>query len=205
MKTKEPKVGDVLAATSFRNRFGLQAVNVLSKCTPPFIVGEPKKRGGYRKFTIVVALPSKEEFERLRTAKYQTTINELIEDAVSELECLRDELQEWYDNLPDSFQQSEKGDEIQNAIDAFESVQNQDVPKSVAALPIVFIPVESMPSRSDRRDNAAAMLRDVIDYLQNWVEASENTEENATVEDLIAELGTMADDAEGVEFPRAFG
>lgn len=41
-----------------------------------------------------------------------------VEDGKLDLEELRDELQEWYDNLPENFQDGDKGQEIQEAIDA---------------------------------------------------------------------------------------
>lgn len=37
------------------------------------------------------------------------------------LENLRDEEQDYYDNMPESFQQGEKGDAAQTSIDALES------------------------------------------------------------------------------------
>ncbi len=45
----------------------------------------------------------------------------MIEEAKSQLETLRDEEQETYDNLPESFQNGEKGEKAQTAIDAMES------------------------------------------------------------------------------------
>ena len=45
----------------------------------------------------------------------------LASEAKSEGECLRDELQEWLDNLPENLQQGSKADEIQSAIDELET------------------------------------------------------------------------------------
>lgn len=47
---------------------------------------------------------------------------ELIHD---ELESLRDEEQEYYDNMPESFQQGDKGDRAQAAIDLLESALSE--------------------------------------------------------------------------------
>lgn len=47
---------------------------------------------------------------------------DLINDAKSEMELLRDELQEWYDNLPEQFQGGSKGDQLQTAIDALTEI-----------------------------------------------------------------------------------
>ena len=44
-----------------------------------------------------------------------------IADAISELEGLRDEEQEYFDAMPESFQSGEKGEIAQTAIDALET------------------------------------------------------------------------------------
>ncbi len=43
-----------------------------------------------------------------------------VSDAKSEAENLRDELQEWLDNLPENLQSGNKADELQSAIDELE-------------------------------------------------------------------------------------
>ncbi len=48
-----------------------------------------------------------------------------VEDARSEVEALKDELQEWYDNLPEAFQGGEKGEQLQTAIDALEEITSE--------------------------------------------------------------------------------
>ena len=50
-----------------------------------------------------------------------TEAQSLISDAKCEMEILRDELQEWHDNLPENLQQGSKADEIQEAIDGLET------------------------------------------------------------------------------------
>ncbi len=45
----------------------------------------------------------------------------LVSDAKSQIEELRDELQNWLDNLPENLQSGSKADELQTAIDELES------------------------------------------------------------------------------------
>lgn len=45
-----------------------------------------------------------------------------IEDAKSTLEELRDELQEWHNNLPDNFQQGDKGSQLEQAVSDLETI-----------------------------------------------------------------------------------
>ena len=56
-----------------------------------------------------------------------SVINELVEkfeeikaEAIDQLSEIRDEEQEAYDNLPESLQESERGENMQNCIDALE-------------------------------------------------------------------------------------
>lgn len=51
-------------------------------------------------------------------------IKQSIEDAKSDTEELRDELQSWHDNLPENLQDGEKAEELQTAIDALEECIN---------------------------------------------------------------------------------
>ena len=64
--------------------------------------------------------------EKRRNA-IESIINELIErfeeikaEAIDQLSEIRDEEQEAYDNLPESLQESERGENMQNCIDALE-------------------------------------------------------------------------------------
>lgn len=44
-----------------------------------------------------------------------------IEEAKAEIEAIRDEEQETFDNMPESFQNGERGEKAQAAVDAMES------------------------------------------------------------------------------------
>lgn len=52
-------------------------------------------------------------------ARIDTKIDELSE-LMSELETLKEEEQEVFDNMPESFQQGERGEKVQSAIDNLE-------------------------------------------------------------------------------------
>lgn len=47
-----------------------------------------------------------------------------LQNIMSELEILKDEEQEYFDNMPDSLQYGEKGDKAQEAVDAIEGAIN---------------------------------------------------------------------------------
>ncbi len=48
-----------------------------------------------------------------------------IEDAQSEVATLKDELQNWLDNMPENLQSSSKADELQTAIDDLENIESE--------------------------------------------------------------------------------
>lgn len=54
-----------------------------------------------------------------------------IADCVSEIESLRDEMQEWHDSIPENLQDGDKASEVQESIDALEeaitSIQDIDL------------------------------------------------------------------------------
>jgi len=45
-----------------------------------------------------------------------------LSDCMSEVECLRDELQEWLDNMPENLQGGAKADELENAISQLDEI-----------------------------------------------------------------------------------
>lgn len=69
-----------------------------------------------------------ESVSRVVRRKYSSRASRLseaegeISNAKSTAEELRDECQEWYDNLPENFQNGDKGSQLQEAIDALESL-----------------------------------------------------------------------------------
>ncbi len=46
----------------------------------------------------------------------------MMEDGKAELESLRDELQDWYNSLPENLQQGGKADELQAAVSELEDM-----------------------------------------------------------------------------------
>ena len=55
-----------------------------------------------------------------RLAEAESSVNE----ATAEVESLKDELQDWYDNLPENFQQGDKGSELEEAISQLGEIQD---------------------------------------------------------------------------------
>jgi hypothetical protein len=49
----------------------------------------------------------------------------IMEDAKTIVKELKDEMQEWYDSIPENLQNGNKAEEVQSAIDALDDVQNE--------------------------------------------------------------------------------
>ena len=59
-------------------------------------------------FAVLKPLPTIDEFRALQKTTFTQPIADMVDNAKSELESLRDELQGWFDNLPESFQNGSK-------------------------------------------------------------------------------------------------
>lgn len=102
------------------------------------------------------------------------TVEEFVSDAFSDAEGLKDELQSWWDNLPENFQNGDKGDALQEAIDALDGVSQPDVPDCIATSNVRYTPCgKRKASRADRLgdciarlENAAQEARDRSDQLE---------------------------------------
>lgn len=56
-----------------------------------------------------------------RPKTYDTTIRDALEDGVSEIESLAEEMRSWYDNMPEGFQNAERGERVGEAADTLEN------------------------------------------------------------------------------------
>jgi hypothetical protein len=165
----------------------------------------PTEKGKQAKYTVLVPLPTKEEYKGLLAKRFTVNITELVSDAFSEFNGLADELQEWYDNLPESFQNGEKGETLQSASDILQSLQEPTVPDFLSGVQTVFVPSKAN-SRPQRCAEAVRMLEEVIEKLSDETDTENYTApQKEEMEDLINELTEAAGEAEGVEFPSMYG
>jgi len=125
-----------------------------------------------------------------------------VQEAFADAEGLRDELQEWYDNLPENFQNGDKGDQLQSAIDALESVTEPDVPEALQDIPVSFVVNQKRrKSRSDRMQDCIALLQAAGEAAANFADENEEDEDGAVLAD---EIDSIVSEWENVEFPGMF-
>jgi hypothetical protein len=184
-----------ITITKLRKTYGPWADDILTNDGTLKLV-EKRKRGAVRHYTVLKMLPVPAEFERQLNLKFTQSIDSAVSDAFSEIESLNDECQQWYDNLPQSFQDGDKGGELQNAIDALSAVSMPDVPESLADLSVTHVPQRELNSRATRLGDAVDLLREVVEIL--------NDSDNESLDgasDLAGELENAIGEVEGVDFP----
>lgn len=157
----------------------------------------PRQRKEQQRYKIRKKLPTRDEYTVLRSKRFTTTVETLVEDAYQGVEELTQEMRDWYDNLPESFQNADKGERINDAADTLENIVNNKPELSDAAMKteVVFLPhfdTNSRPKRAaeyaDMMSTAAMALRERED------EESEDGDTADTLENDSSEL-------ESVEFP----
>lgn len=200
---KKIKVGAVVSKRKLCGRYDKYAADVLNEAGYVDSV-EGKRQVLYK---IMKELPEASVYAGLRDARYRRTVSDALSEAFGEFESLRDELQEWYDNLPESFQNGSKGDALQEAVSQLEDLSEPSInSEEIRQLGIVCLPGTLRScSRSARCSNAVEILESCVEALQEMKDkkSDENcmTEEVGECESLIDELSQAIDTANYVEFP----
>lgn len=148
----------------------------------------------------------------------KTTVGAAIADARSELESLRDEVQEIVDNASEGLSQTQRIVTLADAVgylDNVDSYATDDAPDEVKDLEITYSEAVNTnkrrgPSRSVRRDNAVAMLTAARERISDWTTDDELEEEPSderaeAVTTYLDELDTLIGEVEAAEFPGMFG
>lgn len=164
-----------------------------------------------------------------------STISGLINDFYSISQELRDELQEWKDNIEEKFSGTDKYSRLEEAVgyleEFCESEPDSNLPGCDEEFSRTYWPMKKKPSRADRMGEAIDQANAAIARLTELKEALEEKEEarvaadmanddvasetgnpdageeiDTTIyDDLISELEDHIGTAENVEFPGMFG
>lgn len=140
----------------------------------------------------------------MKITKQTMTVEDLISSAQGEIESLKDELQSWYDNLPESFQNGSKGDQLTEAIDQLDStnVDQLEVPEVLKSVggEVGYI---KATSRSKRAQNSEAELRAAEQVASDWLDKPENaeSEHRDEVKSFQNDAASAADELGNVMFP----
>lgn len=120
-----------------------------------------------------------------RAKRIEATVLGAFEDGKSEVECLKDEISEWKENmesnnmeaLPKFDEVSEAADTLENALDTLESLE---VPECLQDLPCVFTQDTRTKARSrnGRMNNALNALDAAKAGGEQWLEDNEALDAN---------------------------
>lgn len=131
-----------------------------------------------------------------------TTLSVCVAGALEDLAMLAEELREWYDNMPENFQNGEKGAEVDDAASALENVEGINIPDHLEGLRVTYLITRRARSRADRRDDVVVSLmactQALDERIREQTEAREDPSQNQDVRDAIQ---GVIDEAESVDFP----
>lgn len=169
----------------------------------------PRAKGQRQSFEVVKTLPDSTQYNNIRSARYTREFGTALEEVLSEFTALRDELQDWFDNLPESFQDGSKGEALQTAIDQLDNAENPpDIPDWLKTEKLVVLPYVG-ESRSERNSAAVSMLEQIISWLDDRINANVESNENKVMtieqqseaEEIRDQLEEIKSEVEQVEFP----
>lgn len=145
--------------------------------------------------------------QRKEVAKTVTTVSAAVSDAFAQIEELREELQNWYDNMPEGPKNGDKGSMLDEAISTLGSNSEPEIPEYVGEMRVEYIPGgKRKKSRADRRDEAVTMLTAAAARAEDVAEDEEEDEDvQEEARNFAEELRDAISEWEAVEFPGMMG
>jgi hypothetical protein len=144
-----------------------------------------------------------EERPRRRKKKeVETTLEEAVADAITELSGLGEECREVVDNS-ENFQGTQRIQTLDETANALGSLEQPDVPSELEGLLVKYFPLtKSRQSRADRCGAACAIIEACIEALAT---VTESDPRHAAASDLSSELDGAMSTAIECEFPGMYG
>lgn len=211
----------IIGKLALKNQFDAYVVMVLGD---GYLNQLPRKGKEKAKFELLKPLPTPEEYEKMKRQRFTVRLDDVV-SSISGLSDLADELRSWYDNLPESFQQGDKGSVLEESASTLENIQEPDVPRWAGAMAVYAPPMLDLTSRADRRDGIVHELSQALAAIDNALESGKpfplcRSEDGKTefklptrsedddgeilwdeLQGLRDELDNIINEAEGVEFP----
>lgn len=169
----------------------------------------PREKGQQATVKILAGLPEKREYLQLKQQRYTKNLESLVDDAYGQVEELRDELQEAFDNMPESLQETEVAQARYEAASQLDEIAGDQpsVPESISSLRIVHFPSLNSGSRAVRAANATDVLRAVLLATEQHMKETVNLKKAELEEfrEFCEHLERHIDEIDSVEFPGMFG
>jgi vacuolar-type H+-ATPase subunit E/Vma4 len=141
----------------------------------------------------------------------KSTVGSVVNDAFSQIEELKDELQSWLDNMPESKQGSDKASQLEEAIGQLESSSEPEIPESATDLAVSYTEIPSGRrglSRSKRCSNCVSMVEAASSAVREHISTLDEDKDEEAIMELEAfadELDNATSEWESAEFPGMFG
>jgi len=196
----EGKVRKPLETVSARKltfKYGHHWREVLQSYVQP----APRTKGQQQQFNVYTALPDKTQYDALLRHVFTKTVEEIVDAAYDAVTDLGSEMQEIFDNTPDSLQYTEVGMARQEAASSALGIgeNKPEVPAPLTGLEVFRLPIAAS-SRGAQAHDAAQALEAVIEAA----EALSKTEQKEC-KDFLDQLSQDAEAIEEIEFPGMFG
>jgi hypothetical protein len=138
----------------------------------------------------------------------EMTVESAVNEAVTMLTELGEELRGWADNIEEKFGSTEKYGRIDEAASTLEAIEEPEVDgdQLKALVVTAMFSTKKKPSRADRRDEATMLLDGAAQALREHAETEGLAEAvKQTAEQAADDIEAVKDEAEGVEFPGMYG
>jgi hypothetical protein len=108
--------------------------------------------------------------------EHSSTIGSALEEAMSELQELGEEMRSWYDNMSENLQGGEKAQTIESTADTLEGLQAPDVPEHLEEEAVSYTTQSKRKStpRHMRCSNATSALGAIISACEDYVQKAED-------------------------------
>lgn len=157
--------GQVVTEQALTKKFDRFAADVLSD-TVAYLKELDRKKGQRRKYKIVKELPDAQEYGELRDNHYTYSIKALVTGGIDEIISVKDELQEWYDSMPENLQGADKGQQLEQCVGELDQIEEPEIPARFEDIFCVCLPAKTNGTgRGSRLAEAARELEVAMDAL----------------------------------------
>lgn len=143
--------------------------------------------------------------------KETATILQAIDDSFSEIDMLRDEMEEWQGKMEGTnLESTNKYEQVTEAVDALSNFDRPDIPESLYKLLennvqveySILVPYKGRGlSRASRLSNAVVALEAVVQKLEEISEGIEDDEKKSEAQGYLTDLNNAKDEVEFIDFP----
>ena len=140
-----------------------------------------------------------------KTVEQKMLLSVALSSGVADLVALGEDCREGCDNTPENFQSSQRYQNLEEAADALESLDEIELPEGLEDTEVTVHEYvsgkKSGPTRAQRRDAAVAHLSAVASELGTRMDKLEaNSDAHSTASELLDGVQELIDTAEALEF-----